>query len=237
MIQIITRIRFPELYRKMQETARATAKGPLMFTAAHDDGDPKLAESYNLLGSCSMADILLFVHDDISFLSDGWDEKIEEAIGLGFNLVGVVGSKEYKGGMVFDSGREHSAGRLVCNIGDKRMVKIMENISEVEPVKVVDGMFMAMTRDHFLRSGGFDARFDGLFYYDMDMCLRSNCAVVNILVAHEKPSHLRGDYPKDIRTITDYEGLFNSKHGFPYNPPIGDQSCGSMSYNDYKVEA
>lgn len=231
MIQILTRVRHPELYRKMQESARATAKGPIMFTMAMDDGQPRVAESYNLLGVTSMADILLFVHDDVVFLSEGWDEKIKDALSLGFDVVGVVGSKKYEGGMVFDAGREFSAGRIACLREGKRMVRIMNHLSEVEPVKVVDGVFLATTRDHFGRTG-FDQQFDGLFFYDMDYCLRSNCAVVDILISHEKPAHLFGDYPKDMRPMSDYEPLFNRKHGFGV-APIGDQRCQMVALEDY----
>lgn len=236
MIQIISRIKYPELYRKMQESARATATGPIMFTAAHDDGQPRLAESYNIIGITSMADILLFVHDDVIFLSKGWDEKVREAIDWGFNVVGVVGSKEYSGGMIFDSGRPYSAGR-VCGIKDrKRTVRIFEHRAEIEPVKVVDGLFMAVSRDHFIKTQ-FDEKFDGLFFYDTDFCLRSNCAVVDILVSHEKPDHLRGVYPPDLRPITDYEPAFNKKHGFKGNEPIGDQSCEAVLLEDYMAAA
>lgn len=236
MINIVSRIKYPELYRKMQESARDTATGPIMFTAAHDDGQPRIAESYNLIGITSIPEILLFVHDDVVFLSKGWDEKIIDAMALGFNVVGVVGSKEYKGGMVFDSGREHSAGRIVGLKDGKRSVRIMNHRAEIEPVKVVDGLFMAVSREHFVKTQ-FDEAFDGLFFYDTDFCLRSNCAVVDILVSHEKPDHLRGVYPANMRPITDYAPAFNAKHGFKANPPIGDQSCEGVLLEDYLAVA
>lgn len=232
MIQLISRIRYPELYGKMMSSAKANANGLVMFTSMLDDGQPKLAESYNLLGATSMADILLFVHDDVIFLSKGWDDKIKDAFALGFNVAGVVGSKEYQGGMIFDAGKKHSAGKIVGVAGDQRMVKLMQHRAEIEPVKVVDGVFLAVTREHFL-SNGFDYQFDGLFFYDIDLCLRSNCAVVDILISHEKPDHLRGQYPKDMRPMSDYEPMFNAKHGFKANAPIGDQHCDSMLYSDY----
>ena len=232
MIQLISRIKHPELYVKMQSSARAMATGPIMFTAAHDDGQPRVAESYNLLGAASMADILLFVHDDIVFLSKGWDEKIVEAMALGFNVVGAVGSKEYAGGMVFDAGYKHSAGKVVGLTDGKRTVKLMAHRTEIEPVMVIDGMFLAVSREHFLKTG-FDWAFDGLWFYDLDLCLRSKCAVVDILVSHEKPDHLRGVYPKDMRPMSDYEPAFNKKHGFKGNAPIGEQRCDSMLLEDY----
>ena len=235
MIDIITRVRYPELYLRMKESAQATASGPIRFLAAFDDGQPKIAESYNLLAATSSADVLLFVHDDVIFLSKGWDEKIMDAVSLGFNLIGAVGSQEYRGGMVFDAGRKYAAGKCVGNVDGKRVVKLMQNRSEVELVKVVDGMFMAVEAGHFKRTG-FDWAFDGLFYYDLDLCLRSKCAVVDILVAHEKPPHIWGKYPEGMKPIEHYAPIFNAKHGFKSDPPIGDQSCRSIPYEDYAQE-
>ena len=235
MIQILTRVRHPELYLKMQNSARETASDLVTFSAAHDDGSPAIAESYNLLGVTSMADILLFVHDDIQFLSKGWDTKIREALDLGFNVVGVCGSQKYEGGMIFDSGKQYSVGKVVSVVDGKRVVRLMEHRSEIEPCAAVDGMFMATTREHFLKTG-FDLDFNGLFYYDLDFCLRSKCAVVDILVAHEKPEHLRGVYPPGMKPMSDYADAFNKKHGFKSDPPIGNQRCDTMEYADYVKE-
>jgi hypothetical protein len=232
MIQIITRVRHKDLYKRMVDSARATKKGPVNCVAIEDDGSPKLAESYNLMAAVSPADVLLFCHDDVIFLSEGWDEKITDAMALGFNLIGAVGSQEYAGGMVFDAGREFAAGKVVGWVDGKRVVKLMANRSEVEPVKVVDGMLMAVDRAHFLKIGGFDMAFDGLFYYDTDLCLRSNCAVADFLVAHEKPKEHYGKYPADLKPIEAYRDAFNAKHGFKADPKIGDQRCDTVEYRE-----
>ncbi len=229
-------MKWPVLYLRMQNSARQTASGDIKFSTTFDDGLPKLAETYNLLGSVSDADILLFVHDDVIFLSKGWDKKIEEAFKLGFNVAGVVGSQKYRGGMVFDSGRQHSAGKLAYLQNGKRMVKLMANRSEIEPVKVVDGLLMAADRKHFLKAGGFDWQFDGLFYYDMDFCLRSNCVVIDALVSHEKPADIWGKYPEDMKPMEYYAPAFNKKHGFKADPPVGDQSCQQIAYEDYALD-
>lgn len=231
MIEILTRIKYPELYNRMVNSAKETASGAISFASMLDDGQPKLAESYNLLGSVSSGDVLLFVHDDVIFLSKGWDEKIRQAMELGFNLIGAVGSQEYFGGMIFDSGREYSAGSVAGIRHGKRIVKLMTHRTPIEPVKVVDGMFMAVDRKHFVDTG-FDLQFDGLFYYDIDLCLRSNCAVVDILVSHEKPAHLYGSYPKDMRPMEAYTGAFNLKHGFK-DAQIGDQRCDAVAIEEY----
>lgn len=235
MIEIITRIQYPQLYTRMVNSAKETAVGDIRFSSAFNDGMPKLAESYNFLGALAKGDILLFVHDDVIFLSPGWDKKIVQAMEIGFNVVGVVGSQKYEGGMIFDSGSSYSCGK-VCNIQDgKRVVKLMQHRSDLEPVAVVDGMFMAVEASHFAKTG-FDWQFDGLFYYDMDFCLRSNCAVADILVSHEKPDELRGKYPEGMKPMGHYAPIFNKKHGFKGEPAIGDQRCDSIPYEDYALD-
>lgn len=233
MIQVITKSRYPELYSRMLWSAKETASGPIAFSNYVDEvGNMEIAGIYNVLGSFAKADILIFVHDDIIFLSKGWDDKIKKAMALGFNVVGVIGSKEYRGGMIFDSGREHSAGKVVGQTDGKRLVRLMEHRTEIEPVSVLDGMFLAVNKDHFLKTG-FDNRLDGLWFWDLDLCLRSNCAVVDILVAHEKPDNMKGGYPADLRPMSDYEGYFYEKHGIKKNPKIGDQRCDAVEYSDY----
>ena len=237
MIQILTRVQYPELYQRMMDSARATARGNVQFASMPNDGQPRVVETYNLLASLCPNDMLVFCEDDIIFLSEGWDVKMQEALNLGFNVVGAVGTQKYDGGLVFDSGKQYSAGKIVGWVDGKRVVKLMDNRSEIEPVAVVDGSIMAVDRAHFIKSGGFDLKLDGLFYYDADFCLRSNCAVVDILVAHEKPEHLRGKYPADMKPIEAYRDYFNSKHGFNADPPIGDQRCDSILFEDYKEAA
>ncbi len=236
-IDILSRIRYPQLYNRMRASAKAMAYGPVNFRTMLDDGGPKLAESYNLLAAVSDADVLVFAHDDIIFESRGWDRAVLDALDLGFNLVGAVGTKKYSGGLIFDSGRAHAAGKVIYRENGERVVKLMTNRSEIEPVEAVDGMFLAVDRKHFLAIGGFDTKFDGLFYYDTDLCLRSNCAVVDILLAHEKPANLRGVYPEGMKPIEAYRDQFNAKHGFKSDPPIGDQRCDSMKLSDYQVPA
>ena len=163
-----------------------------------------------------------------------FNDAIEDALSLGFNVAGVVGSQKYDGGLIFDAGRKYSAGKLVYLQDGKRNVKLMANRSEVEPVKVVDGLLMAVDRKHFQKAG-FDWQFDGLFYYDVDLCLRSNCCVVDILVSHEKPADLWGKYPDDMKPQEYYAPAFNKKHGFKGEPPIGDQSCQQIPYEDYAL--
>ena len=232
MIQVLTRSAHPELYQRMVTSARKTAFGNVMFVSTPDDGLPKIVESYNLMAAVSTADILVFCHDDIIFLSEGWDERVKEAFRLGFEVVGAVGTQKYTGGMIFDSGKEYSVGQVVGNLDGKRIKKLFQHRAEIEPAQAVDGMFMAVTREHFIKSGGFDSQFDGLFYYDVDFCLRSNCAVVDILLAHEKPPHIWGKYPEAMKPIEFYRDAFNKKHGFKEDPPIGDQRCDSVAYEE-----
>ena len=51
MIEIITLVKYHELYEKMKASAVKMASGPVQFAHAHDEGQPALAKTYNRLGS------------------------------------------------------------------------------------------------------------------------------------------------------------------------------------------
>lgn len=231
-IDILCRVRYPQLYARMCKSARATTSGGLGFIFEDDDGSPKLAESYNRMGARSKADILLFVHDDVIFIDQDWDKKLVEGFDLGFDVLGVSGSKNYEGGTVFQSGREHAAGKYSAIVDGKRVVRLMFNDDSIEPVKVLDGMFLATTREHF-RDNRFDEKLGGLFFYDLDYCLRSRRATVDILVSHEKPNDLRGKYPDDMKPQEFYEPYFLEKHSLFANYPTGDQRVDTVLLTDY----
>src|ERR1035437_8018669 len=220
----------------MTKSAQATVgSSKLGFLMVQDIGDegPKISETYNRMAALSKADILLFIHDDVVFLSECWDDKIIEAMEIGFNVVGVTGTKKYLGGTIFHSGREYATGKYAGYVDGKHVVRIMEHKDAIEPVRAVDGLFMAVSAEHF-KHNRFDEQLNGLFFYDIDYCLRSNCAVADILVSHEKPPELKGKYPKDMKPSEYYEPYFLKKHGLSPGYPEGDQSCHSVLLSEYR---
>src|SRR5260221_8836571 len=181
------------------------------------------------MGSKSKADILLFVHDDIVFLEYGWDVKLIEALSK-YEVAGVCGSVGYTGGKIFDSGK--LAGKIVGLIEGQEVVKVVGDVNGHVEVTALDGCFLAINSSHF-NTHKFDEYFDGIFFYDIDYCLRSKCCVVDILVEHSKPPKYYGKYPSDLKPIENYWDKFHLKHGLTPSPER-NKVCKAMLLKDYQ---
>lgn len=213
----------------MLESAEKTYATEISFSRINDPGFPDLARSYNVMGSKSKEDIILFVHDDVVFLEKGWDVKIIEALSR-YEVAGVCGAIDYKGGRIFDCGKDGWAGKIAGVVDGKEVVKVFKEVDGLVPADAVDGCFMAVKASHFNK---FDEQFDGIFFYDIDYCLRSKCCIVDLLISHNKPEKYYGKYPADIKLIGEYWDKFHSKHGLTPSP-IGNQVCKAMLLKEYQ---
>lgn len=212
------------------------SSGALEFLNEPDqDGQPRISETYNRLGSKALGEILLFCHDDIEFIEDGWDAKIIEFFAeTDFDVAGVVGVDKYEGGLLVQSGHPHCFGKFVNRAGDDLRVNIYgPRVSK--KMAAVDGMFMAVRRSYF-DAHKFDENLNGLFFYDIDYCLGANVGIVDLMVAHYKPADRFGKYPKDMRPMSDFEPYFYAKHGISPVSRIGDTRALCASQEDYVRE-
>lgn len=231
MIHFIVRVRYQDLFERLLKSIMKTCVTGYNITTEDDDGQPKLAESYNRLAGDSKHDVLVFVHDDIEFLEKGWDAKIIEALQQ-YDVAGVVGALDYKGGRIFDGPKNNWVGKFSSTVDDVKAVKLFSSVSFPIGASVVDGMFMAVRGDHF-KKVKFDEAFDGLFFYDLDYCLRSKVCVADVLLFHGKPEKYWGKYPADMKPIEAYWDKFHEKHGLDNNIKAGDQSCFATPLSNY----
>ena len=235
MLAIITRIRYPALYERMKESAINNSSLPLEFLSEVDEiGQPEVAKTYNRMGARAKSDYLVFVHDDVVFLEQGWDSKLIEVFeGTDADIVGVVGTDKYTGGTLFRSGFPHTKGKYVT-LDDKgeKIVKVSSPALN-GPVVAVDHFFMAV-RSKFFDANKFDEQFDGLFFSDIDYCLRSKRVyLADILLGHYKPLELRGKYPEGMKSLHDFSDKFHAKHYLEASGEYGDQRVASADMNTY----
>ena len=147
-------------------------------------------------------------------------------------IVGVVGTDKYIGGKLFSSGFPHIIGKYVTTMDGHKVVKIGSD-SKRTKVKAVDHFFMAVSRSYFQKEK-FDVAFDGLFFSDIDYCLRSDKVyVADILMGHYKPEDLRGKYPEDMKPIEHFSKAFHEKHGLNQNVPDNPQNCAMVDMQTY----
>ena len=231
MIDVICRVRYHELFERMVKSAKQTALGQIGFLAEYDKVDiPNLAQTYNCLGLESRADILVFCHDDVVYLTPGWDAEVRKALG-NYDIVGVVGATKYGGGGLFNLGHPYIVGKYLCHIAGKPFVKILSPHSS-GPVVAVDGFWMAVRRKHFEREK-FDPQFDQLYFYDIDYCYRGRCGIVDILLGHYKPADLVGKYPIGMKNMQDYTDKLYKKHNIEVVRDPGDDTCLKVSLETF----
>ena len=233
-IDLITRIRDKSLYKRLVKSAKDTAYLKVGYLSEVDSiGLPKMADTYNRLGKQSDADILCFVHDDVEFISKGWDNKLRE-IFITYNpdILGVVGTDKYIGGATFDTGINHSHGIIMGNNG----VRVVSNRYAYKQVEAIDGLFMCVSKK-FFNKNKFSKEFDELYYYDIDLCLRSKKVGItsDILVKHSKPEKLYGKYPDNMKSEKIYGKIINKKYNLKPEP-VQDQRCCQVSLDRYIKE-
>ena len=235
-ISVLTRVRHKELYERMKQSAEENAFSGVDFAVESDNGQPRLAESYNRMVAACPSDIVVFAHDDAVFLTPGWDERLRDLLSSpDINVVGVVGAKNYKGGTAFWGGYPDCVGKYVTQKEGLSRVKLFSGHTGIVPVSVVDSFFFAARRqDVYARM--FDQSFDGLFFYDLDLMLRLGKVIVaDILMGHYKPANLYGSYPVDMRPMSDYWDYFHMKHSLKPGKFAKEQRCASVSLQDYAL--
>lgn len=232
MISLITRVQSPTLYDRMTKSANDTAFGEFEAYSEQDKVHlPKCAETYNRLASQCTGDILCFVEDDIEFLSNDWDRIAEDLFTeYDCDILGVVGSTEYHGGLCFEAGREYSFGQVACNKSkteEETWVRILSERFRYKKVKVIDGSLMFVKKDFFLKERFDEKTFDELYFYDFDLCLRSEKVAItsDILVKHSKPPEMHGVYPKHMKTIDQYEPTLLERYGITKRPSRNQTCC------------
>lgn len=141
--------------------------------------NPKpITEVYNLLAARAQYPYWCFIHEDISFQTDQWAEKLLNAFeqNLDTGLIGIAGSK-YKSRT--PSG--WSTGILdldYCNIfhqdreGNTKHLYNNPKHTVYEPVVNVDGVFMAIRRKVWESAHFNDEFLRGFHCYDIDFSFR-----------------------------------------------------------------
>ena len=236
MLTLITRVQHKHLYERMKASALKHSAGiPMEFISEpNPENLPIITPSYNRMGAKAAGDIMLFLHDDVEFVEDGWDARLVEAFAYtSFNVLGVIGVDRYNGGLLVNEGHPHTFGKFMNRAGSELRVNIYGPRADSKPMTAVDGMFMAVRCDQFKREK-FDEKLDGLFFYDIDYCLRSNVGLIDILIAHYKTPELYGTYPAEMKPMESYEPYFYSKHGLTGPGPAGDTRAQCVSRDDYE---
>ena len=209
-IRLIVATRAPdELLAACYESARRSAAAPgslhwtvidnrdtpapsLALAQIERDGGtviPRRGESFNWslfnnLGAATAQEpLLLFVNDDITFLTQHWDMRLREA--FADPTIAAAGAR-----LLYPDGRVQHAGILLGVDGATEHEGRGAEAGDPGPLQrwvrrrratAVTGAFLACRQDSFRMLGGFDAEALPVWFNDVDYCLKLRAAGQGVL--------------------------------------------------------
>lgn len=163
-------------------------------------------------------DIVVFCHDDITFLKPGWGEELLRLFKQNkeYGIIGVAGSDEF--------GDENSRGQAAWwrYTGSTYGQVLHRNRSEgktwltcfsplldhdLEEVCVIDGLFIAIDRTKIKKN--FDSEIGPWNFYDIDFCLANYVSGVkigvttNIRIMHDSVGELKDNWYEQRQIVCD----------------------------------
>ena len=151
------------------------------------DGHCNIFQAYNDGVERSSGDILCFMHDDISFLSDRWGERVVSALEPSdVGACAVAGCKVLR------------KAPSLLGIGKYNAINVqqpdgtwLDRYSEPTLLATFDGLWFCIKRSCFDRIRFDDVTYDGFHFYDMDTAIQLHRAgykiafVPEIQIRHE----------------------------------------------------
>lgn len=135
-----------------------------------------LTEVYENYLDESPNDIIVYIHDDIEFLKNGWGKEIVSLFTKypKYGVIGVAGTRCFGEDIKMNwwHNKEASRGMVFHGNSEKSWITIFSpyNLkSPITEVVVVDGLFIACERERL--AYGFDEDLKGFHFYDIDFCL------------------------------------------------------------------
>lgn len=176
MISIIVSSYREEDFLKLEASIKATLGIPYELVKIENHNQFSLSEAYNRGAQNSRFDLLLFVHEDVTFDSQDWGGVLHGLFAKNpkLGLVGVAGALKKSalptgwgtGTALFDRIHMIQSDGLKSSL---HSTKIKDESSE--SVKVIDGVFLATTRKIW-EEIRFDESLSGYHIYDIDFSLR-----------------------------------------------------------------
>jgi tetratricopeptide (TPR) repeat protein len=146
-----------------------------------------LASAYNGAARAARHEHLLFVHDDVDFISAAPLAALEAALRQA-DVVGLAGSQRASGPAVLWAGHPHLHGWVSypASRGDGlEAAPLSLRSGVIDGMQALDGLLVACRREVVLGVGFDAATFDGFHFYDLDFCVRAHRAGYRLAVTTE----------------------------------------------------
>lgn len=199
------------LARARDSMATACAGADWELGAIHDARS--LAEGWNRALARARGDIVVFCHDDIALLGEGFAGRLHAALAT-HDVVGVAGTRRMGGPSWAWSGAPHAFG-WVAHVRDGRPLVGAYALAGpcIDGIESLDGVLLACRRE-VAESIRFDGdTYDGFHLYDADFCRRARAAGHRLAVrcdlplAHWSEGRFGADWVRHARRFLAQAGL------------------------------
>lgn len=159
-------------------------------------------------------DIVVFIHDDIEFLRNGWGAELIRMFSehQDYGIIGIAGSAEFDNKAMWWNYEKKYGQVLHRNEGQSWLTSFSPLLKkDLEEVCVIDGLFMAVSKERI--SKDFDVELQGFNFYDIDFCLNNFLdkktkigVTTNIRVAHNSVGKLSENWFQNREIINEKYG-------------------------------
>ena len=170
-----------------------------------------LCEGYNRGVARAKGEAIVFCHDDIEILADGFAQRLIGHL-RHYDVVGVAGTDKLVGGLWSLAGPPHLFGQIATPKGGGFQVQIF-NVPgrSVGRIQAVDGLFFAAKRAVVEKIRFDEETFDGFHLYDLDFTYAAFLAGFQLGVACDLYIlHNSGGSPDQV--FMQYAHRFNAKY-------------------------
>lgn len=203
-----------KLIEKLQNTSGCDIT---VYLVNNEDGIPlsliysDLVDSEDILGK-----VLLFMHDDVEVLKDGWGAELLRLFDENkeYGIIGVAGSAQFdENGAWWNYDKKY--GQVLHRNEGKSWLTAFSQLldKDLQEVAVVDGLFMAMHRDRI--GANFSREIPGFDFYDIHFCLSNYIAgkckigvTTNIRVAHDSIGKPRDGWYRNRELVNEEFGEY-----------------------------
>jgi hypothetical protein len=154
-------------------------------------------------------DIIVFLHDDIEFLRNGWGAEVLRQFNEHeeYGIIGVAGSAQFdENGAWWNY--EKKFGQVLHRSEGKSWLTAFSPLltKDLQDVVVIDGLFMAVHKKRI--SDNFNRDLEGFDFYDIAFCLANHfsgkCKIgvtTNIRMAHNSVGKLKDTWYKNREIV------------------------------------
>lgn len=168
----------PELCQKHRQNVEKTIGCEVEYIPIlNTDNKFSMASAYNEGARQATGDILLFTHDDVFFLKDGWGPVLSEKFSQNPDIgaIGLAGTQYiFEAPLLkwLDAGWPFVQGRVIHRYENKFVLTAYSWEKTDQEVVAVDGLFIAIPANVFKHIKFDGETFDGFHFYDLDICMQ-----------------------------------------------------------------